>query len=159
MLHALHPARSRVVVALVFALLMAIAPIAPSFAPPAHADTASATTTTQAEQAVDAALDQVGTPYLWGGNTPAGFDCSGLTSWAYAQAGVAIPRTSSAQYAELTPVDRDDLREGDLVFYHSPVSHVAMYIGDGEIVEAPRSSLNVRVRDLSERTPVGYRRP
>ena len=158
MLHALHPARSRVVVALAFAFLMAIAPIAPTFAAPASASPASATTT-RAQQAVDAALDQVGTRYRWGGNTPAGFDCSGLTSWAHADAGVTIPRTSRAQFAQLTPVHRSNLRPGDLVFYNSPVSHVAMYVGDGKIVESPRRGLTVRVRDLSERSPVGYRRP
>jgi peptidoglycan DL-endopeptidase CwlO len=159
MLHALHPARSRVVIAAVFAMLMTIAPIAPSFATATTPASATAASTTRAEQAVDAALSQVGTPYLWGGNSPSGFDCSGLTSWAHAQAGVTIPRTSRAQHSELRNVSRADLQKGDLVFYNSPVSHVAMYIGDGEIVESPNSGLSVRVADLADRSPTGYARP
>lgn len=158
--HALHPARSRTLMALLFAMLMAIAPVAPSFAHPHSPSATSATaTTTKAEAAVDAALDQVGTPYVWGGNTPNGFDCSGLTSWAYAEAGVTIPRTSRAQYSELTRVSRSNLEPGDLVFFYSPVSHVAMYIGDGKIVESPSSGKHVRVADLEHRSPVGYGRP
>jgi cell wall-associated NlpC family hydrolase len=159
MLHALHPARSRAVVAVVFAIWLAVAPVAPSFAHPTNAGQSSAVTTTRAQHAVDAALDQLGTRYRWGGNTPRGFDCSGLTSWAYAEAGVTIPRTSRARYSQLTRVSRSNLLPGDLVFYNSPVSHVAMYVGDGQIVESPRRGLTVRLRSLDSRTPRGYARP
>jgi peptidoglycan DL-endopeptidase CwlO len=152
---AIRPAFSRALLALAFASLMALAPIAPALA----SASTSATATTRGEQAVEAALDQVGTPYRWGGNTPSGFDCSGLTSWAYGEAGVTIPRTSRAQLSQLTRVSRSNLQPGDLVFYNSPVSHVAMYVGDGEIVEAPRRGLDVRVRKLADRSPVGYARP
>ena len=114
MLHALHPARSRVLFALLFAFLMAISPVAPSLASATSSNSTATETTTRAQQAVDAALDQVGTPYRWGGNTPAGFDCSGLTSWAHAEAGVTIPRTSRAQHAQLERVRAEDLIPGEL---------------------------------------------
>jgi peptidoglycan DL-endopeptidase CwlO len=154
-IHAHRPALSRVVMTLVAASLMLLAPVAPALAQ----SSGSSNSTSSAQAAADAALDQVGTPYRWGGATPAGFDCSGLTSYAYAKAGVTIPRTSRMQYSETTSVSRSSLRPGDLVFYNSPVSHVAIYIGDGEIVESPRSGLNVRVRKLADRTPTGYGRP
>lgn len=157
MIHAIRPALSRAFVALSFAGMMAIAPVAPAFAH--QTSTASATTTTRAEAAVDAAVGQVGTPYRWGGNSPSGFDCSGLTSWAYGEAGVTIPRASRAQHSELTSVKRSELRAGDLVFFYSPVGHVAMYIGDGKIVESPSSGKHVRVAELEHRSPIGYGRP
>jgi peptidoglycan DL-endopeptidase CwlO len=158
MTYASRSALSRTFAALAFAGLMTVAPVAPAFT---DASAASATTRseTRAEAAVDAALSQVGTSYRWGGNTPSGFDCSGLTSWAYAEAGVTIPRTSRAQHSQLKRVSRSNLQAGDLVFFNSPVSHVAMYVGDGKIVESPRSGLTVRVRNLSDRTPSGYSRP
>lgn len=110
---------------------------------------------------VDAAMNQLGTPYGWGGNGPDRFDCSGLTSFAWRSVGVDIPRTSRQQHAALEPVSRDELIPGDLVFYHSPVSHVAIYIGDGEVVEAPNSGGVVRVRTdgLSRSGLVGFGRP
>jgi peptidoglycan DL-endopeptidase CwlO len=106
-------------------------------------------------------MAQVGKPYRWGGNGPNSFDCSGLTSFAWARAGVDLPRTSRDQYAGTTRISRGDLRPGDLIFYHSPISHVAMYIGDGRVVEAPNSGNNVRVRDdgLTRSGIVGYGRP
>lgn len=112
-----------------------------------------------AQAAVQAALGQTGTPYVWGGNTPSGFDCSGLTSWAYAQAGVSIPRTSGAQYAGLPKVSRSELQPGDLLFFNSPISHVGMYIGNGQMVEAPYTGTNVRVRSIVRGGYVGATRP
>ena len=82
--------------------------------------------------AVAAAKSMMGTPYVWGGNSPGGFDCSGLTSWAYSQAGVEIPRTAENQ-AIGQQVHYDDLQPGDLVVW---TGHVAMYAGDGMMVEA-----------------------
>ena len=87
-----------------------------------------------------------GVPYVYGGSTPSGFDCSGFTSYVFAQAGKTIPRTSSEQAAAATPVSGDDLRPGDLIFY-SPggsVSHVAIYAGNGMVWEAPSSGSQVR---------------
>lgn len=82
--------------------------------------------------AAQAALAQVGTPYVWGGNQPGGFDCSGLTSWAYAQAGVHIPRTAAEQTVG-RQVSYEELQPGDLVLWSG---HAAMYVGDGKMVEA-----------------------
>lgn len=112
-----------------------------------------------ARVAVDTALAQVGKPYVWGGNGPNGFDCSGLTSFAWRAAGVTIPRTSRAQNAGLRSVTRAQLQPGDLVFYNAPISHVAMYVGNDTIVEASRRGVPVRTARLSNRTPVSYARP
>lgn len=113
-----------------------------------------------AERAVEVARDQVGKPYQYGGNGPDSFDCSGLTRYAWNAAGVELPRSSSDQYAATTRIDRNELRPGDLVFYHQPVSHVAMYIGDGRIVESPNSGNSVRISDtgLSRSDITGYGR-
>lgn len=97
------------------------------------ASTASAAPNPQAAAAVEAALSQQGVPYRWGGQSPgSGFDCSGLTQWAYHEAGVDIPRTSYEQDTGLR-VSREELAPGDLVCWDG---HVAMYIGGGEMVEA-----------------------
>ena len=113
------------------------------------------------QRAVDVALGQLGTPYGWGGNGPHRFDCSGLTSFAWRAAGVELPRTSRQQHAGVRRISRSDLIPGDLVFYHSPVSHVAIYMGDGKVVEAPNSGGVVRVRNdgLSRSGVVGFGRP
>src|SRR5918992_233910 len=89
-----------------------------------------------AQVAVGAALSVQGTPYVWGSADPSvGFDCSGLTSWAWAQAGVSIPHSSAAQYS-LPHVPLSSVQPGDLIFYYGPISHVALYIGGGQIVHA-----------------------
>jgi len=93
--------------------------------------------------AVDHALAQVGGAYAYGGNGPDAYDCSGLTQQSFAAAGVELPRRSVDQSAVGTPVDRAALQPGDLVFYYSPVSHVAIYIGDGQVVHALNSSTGV----------------
>ena len=99
------------------------------------------------QQLLNEAGQLEGIPYVYGGSTPAeGFDCSGFTSYVFAQAGKTIPRTSSQQAAAATPVSGDELRPGDLIFY-SPggsVSHVAIYAGDGMVWEAPGSGTQVR---------------
>ena len=82
--------------------------------------------------AVEAAKSQLGTPYVWGGSAPGGFDCSGLTSWAYKQAGMDIPRTAESQ-AVGRQVSYEELQPGDLVVWSG---HVAMYAGDGQMIEA-----------------------
>ncbi|WP_394281634.1 C40 family peptidase [Corynebacterium sp.] len=118
----------------------AAAPAPPAEPAPATGDNAAG------QAAVAAAKSQIGTPYVWGGSQPGGFDCSGLTSWAYAQAGVEIPRTAENQ-AVGQQVAYEDLQEGDLVVWDG---HVAMYAGDGMMVEAgdPVGMSPVRTNNL-----------
>jgi len=102
--------------------------------------------------AVRAAMSQRGVMYVWGGASPGGFDCSGLTSWAYKQAGVTIPRSSRAQFGIGKSVSINDLQPGDLLFYGgsaSSIHHVAMYIGDGQIVHASTSGQPVKTGPIS----------
>lgn len=113
----------------------------------------------QAAAAVDAALSRQGKPYQWGATGPDRFDCSGLTQWAWKQAGVSIPRTSRQQYAGLPKVSRSELQPGDLVFFGDPIHHMAMYIGDGQMVEAPYSGQSVRVRSMDRDDYTGAARP
>ncbi|MDA8273814.1 MAG: NlpC/P60 family protein [Actinomycetota bacterium] len=117
--------------------------------------------------AVDWALAQVGTPYRWGGETPrVGFDCSGLTQAAYAAAGIAIPRTSEAQWSALPHVPLDQIQPGDLVFFNPGEfiaglpGHVGIYIGNNQFVDAPHTGATVRVENLASwPQPFGAARP
>jgi cell wall-associated NlpC family hydrolase len=94
--------------------------------------------------AIQAAESQIGTPYVWGGSSPGGFDCSGLVMWSFAQAGIGLPRTSGAQYAATTHIPLADIQPGDLLFYGPGGSeHVAIYIGGGTMVEAPYTGATV----------------
>ena len=95
--------------------------------------------------AVAAALSKLGSPYGWGATGPNQFDCSGLMVWAYQQQGKAIPRTSQAQLAGGTPVSRADLQPGDIVGYYPGVTHVGMYIGNGQLVHASDYGIPVQV--------------
>jgi cell wall-associated NlpC family hydrolase len=101
-----------------------------------------------AQVAVNTALAQVGKPYVWGASGPNSFDCSGLTMYAYSAAGIALPHSSSAQSTMGRPVSRAQLQPGDLVFFYSPVSHVGMYIGNGQMVHASTSGEPVKVVSL-----------
>jgi cell wall-associated NlpC family hydrolase len=102
-----------------------------------------------AQLAVDAALSQVGVPYVFGGNSPgSGFDCSGLMQWAWAQAGRSIPRPADYQRDALQPISLEELQPGDIIFYGEPVSHDAMYIGGDMIVNAPYTGEYVRVQSM-----------
>jgi cell wall-associated NlpC family hydrolase len=98
-----------------------------------------------ASGAVAAAESRVGDPYVWGASGPSAFDCSGLVMWAYAQVGISLPHFSGAQYADTTHISMSQLQPGDLVFPSDPGSHVAMYAGNGEIVEAPYTGATVHV--------------
>jgi peptidoglycan DL-endopeptidase CwlO len=111
--------------------------------------------------AVDEALAQLGKPYQWGGGGPDSYDCSGLTKWAWAAAGVNLPHSSRMQLDATERIGRGDLEPGDLVFFGSPIHHVAIYIGDGEVVEAPYSGETVRInsRSLLRSDIAGYGRP
>ncbi|GAB3114137.1 C40 family peptidase [Streptomyces calidiresistens] len=97
----------------------------------------------RAQTALSMAQSKVGSPYVYGSAGPSTFDCSGLTSWAYAQAGISLPRTSQAQANAGTRVSQSELQPGDLVFYYSGISHVGMYVGNGQIVHAPRPGSSV----------------
>ncbi|MFJ4683281.1 NlpC/P60 family protein [Streptomyces sp. NPDC088789] len=98
----------------------------------------------RAGAAVAAARSALGKPYIWGANGPSGFDCSGLTQWSYAQAGVAIPRTSQGQRHAGRQVPLSQARPGDLVTYRSDASHVGMYMGNGQVIHAPYPGAPVR---------------
>ena len=108
--------------------------------------------------AVQIALAQVGKPYVVGAAGPDGFDCSGLTQYAYAAAGISLPHSSRTQSGMGVPVARGDLQPGDLVFFYSPVSHVGMYIGNGQMVHASVSGRPVLVTSVDQRGYVGARR-
>ncbi len=108
----------------------------------------AAASSSAAQKAVDTALAQRGDMYLYGATGPDRFDCSGLTSFAYKAAGVAIPRTSKAQSTFGTPVSKANLQPGDLVFFYSPVSHVGMYIGNGQMVHSSSAGKPVSVVSL-----------
>ena len=112
-----------------------------------------------AAAAVQYALAQVGDAYVYGAAGPDAFDCSGLTMMAWAQAGVALPHSSSAQMGSGTPVSTSSLQPGDLVFYYSPVSHVGIYIGNGQIVHAANPSQPVNVAPVNSMPLSGAVRP
>jgi peptidoglycan DL-endopeptidase CwlO len=112
-----------------------------------------------AQIAVRAALSQVGKPYQWGASGPNSYDCSGLTMWAWAQAGVSLPHSSAMQYGVTARVSQSDWQPGDLLFFGSPIHHVAMYIGNGQLVEAPYTGASVRVTSAYRSDYVGAGRP
>ena len=95
------------------------------------------------QRILDAATTRVGSPYVWGATGPNSFDCSGLTSWAYKEAGISIPRTSQAQIGGGTQVSKADLQPGDIVAFYSGASHVGIYAGNGQVVHAPYSGTSV----------------
>ena len=94
---------------------------------------------------MDTALAQVGDAYVWGAGGPDAFDCSGLMQYAYSAAGVSLPHSSRSQSQMGQAVSVGELQPGDLLFYYSPTSHVAMYIGNGQMVHASTSSKPVMV--------------
>ena len=98
--------------------------------------------------ALAAARTQIGKPYVSGGSGPNSYDCSGLTQWAYAQAGVSITRTTYTQQNDGTKIGRSQLRPGDLVFFNN-LAHVALYMGNGVIVHAPKPGAFVREESMS----------
>ncbi|SBT95586.1 NlpC/P60 family protein [Streptomyces sp. DI166] len=113
----------------------------------------------QGLRAVNYALRQLGKPYEWGAEGPRTYDCSGLTSQAWEHAGTPVPRTSQEQWARLPKVPLDRLRPGDLVVYHRDATHVAMYLGEGEVVEAPRTGERIRVSPIASYPILGAVRP
>jgi cell wall-associated NlpC family hydrolase len=113
----------------------------------------------RAGAAVRYAMAQVGDAYVWGATGPSAYDCSGLTMMAWAQGGVGLPHSSSAQQGSGRRVAESDLQPGDLVFYYSPVHHVGMYIGNGMIVHAANPSAGVTVASLHSMPYMGATRP
>lgn len=103
---------------------------------------------TTGQRILDAASTRVGSPYVWGATGPNSFDCSGLTSWAYQQAGISIPRTSQAQVGGGTQVAKSDLQPGDIVAFYGGASHVGIYAGNGQVVHAPSSGTTVSYAPL-----------
>lgn len=102
-----------------------------------------------AGRAISEARAQLGKPYQYGGSGPNSFDCSGLTSWAWRAAGVNLPHSAASQQGMGTPVSRDNLQPGDLVFFGSPAYHVGLYVGDGMMIHAPTSGDVVKMSPLS----------
>jgi cell wall-associated NlpC family hydrolase len=125
----------------------------------------AAAPTVEAARAIQAARSRLGSPYVWGATGPSTFDCSGLTQWAYLQAGLVIPRTSRQQYAGLRHVPLDQLAPGDLVFYATDVTdpstihHVGMYLGAGLSIYAPETGDVVKVGAVGYGRIIGAARP
>ncbi|MGW8887297.1 C40 family peptidase [Streptomyces sp. NPDC055749] len=111
------------------------------------------------KQAVAFASAQIGKPYVWGAEGPGSYDCSGLTSQAWAAADRPIPRTSQEQWRLLPRIAIEDMRPGDLIIYHADASHVGMYVGDGAIVHAPRPGRNVTLAGAGSMAILGVVRP
>lgn len=102
-----------------------------------------------ASKAVDAALGQQGVPYVYGGNTPgAALDCSSLVQYAFRQAGINLPRTAAAQAQYGITVPLSQVRRGDVLFYYTPISHVAIALGNGQLIQASEPGQPVKVRSL-----------
>jgi len=103
-------------------------------------------------QVVNTALDMIGTPYRYGGNTPSGFDCSGLVHYAYRAAGISVPRTTGDQLDTARGIALPQARPGDLLFFKmtSKPDHVGIFIGNGQFVHAPSSGKQVGVAMLSD---------
>ncbi|MGQ5653736.1 NlpC/P60 family protein [Streptomyces sp. EKR5.2] len=103
----------------------------------------------RAGAAFAAAQSVIGSPYVYGASGPSSFDCSGLTSWAYAQAGVSIPRTSQAQANAGTRIySQSDLRVGDLVLFYGDLHHIGLYAGNGQVLHAPHTGASVRYESI-----------
>jgi cell wall-associated NlpC family hydrolase len=103
---------------------------------------------TVGQRAVALARRELGVPYVWGGESPSGFDCSGLVAYVYGRLGVRLPRVASDQYRAGRHVSRSMLRPGDLVFFHG-LGHVGIYTGEGRFIHAPHTGDVVRISTLS----------
>ncbi|MDQ6874011.1 MAG: NlpC/P60 family protein [Actinomycetota bacterium] len=105
------------------------------------------------------AYAQLGKPYQWGASGPGSYDCSGLTMASWAAAGVSLPHSSRMQYASTAHISRSQLRPGDLVFFYSPISHVAIYVGGDSVIGAPTTGDVVRFQSISSMSYSGASRP
>ncbi|MBB6040020.1 C40 family peptidase [Phytomonospora endophytica] len=111
----------------------------------------------KAGKAVSFAYGAIGIPYVFGATGPDGYDCSGLTMAAWAAAGVSLPHYTVDQWNATTPISKGDLRPGDLVFY-AGLGHVAIYVGDGQVIHAPQPGESVKISDVDMMAADGYRR-
>jgi cell wall-associated NlpC family hydrolase len=98
---------------------------------------------------VGVAMQYLGVPYVWGGSSPSGFDCSGFVMYVYSQVGVSLPHYTGAQWSYGVPVDRNDLQPGDLVFFDG-LGHVGIYVGGGQFIHAPETGDVVKISSLSD---------
>ncbi len=121
----------------------ATAPPAPAPAPPMPAPPPPSS-----GGAVSIAMQYLGVPYVWGGASPSGFDCSGLTMYVFGQMGVYLPHSAAAQLYSGTPISSSELAPGDLVFFGSPISHVGIYIGGGSMIHAPYPGAVVSITSI-----------
>ncbi|MFJ2592175.1 C40 family peptidase [Streptomyces erythrochromogenes] len=132
----------------------AAAPSGPvTAAPPPPADGS------RAARAVAFAYSSIGKPYVWGATGPGSFDCSGLTQAAWRSAGVSLPRTTYTQINAGRRVSRDQLAPGDLVFFYSGITHVGLYVGNGQMIHAPRPGSTVRLAPIDSMPWAGASRP
>jgi cell wall-associated NlpC family hydrolase len=131
----------------------ASAPRTPDAGPAPHAITAS-TPLTEGDRIAALATGLIGQPYRYGGESPQGFDCSGLALYVHQQLGIAVPRTAVLQRQQSDALDRSELRAGDLVFFTMGarllVDHVGIYVGDGRFVHAPRAGSPVRLSRIDD---------
>lgn len=143
---------STIVAALAAAGFVVSAPLEASASPaPARAGGSAALFDMRFFPVMQAAGSVLGHPYRWGGSAPGGFDCSGLVQWSFRQGGISLPRDSRSQRAATFPIAESELIPGDLVFFGSPVHHVGIYIGDGQMIHSPNSGGVVHIAPVHRR--------
>ncbi|MFI8358594.1 NlpC/P60 family protein [Streptomyces sp. NPDC085612] len=131
----------------------------PATAAPAAAPPPAPADGSRAARAVAFAYGAIGKPYVWGATGPGSYDCSGLTQAAWRSAGVTLPRTTYTQINAGRRVSRDQLAPGDLVFFYSGVTHVGLYVGNGQMIHAPRPGSTVRLAPIDSMPWAGASRP
>ncbi|HEX3907957.1 MAG TPA: NlpC/P60 family protein [Mycobacteriales bacterium] len=131
----------------------------PPSAPKSTGGTYNGPASGQAGEAVKFAYAQLGKPYVYGASGPSSYDCSGLTMRAWGAAGVGLPHNAAMQQSEVHSVSISDLEPGDLVFFGDPAFHVAIYIGGGNIIQAPHTGADVEITPLSYMPPTSAGRP
>ena len=140
---------------------IAAVPATPTAEPASAPEVAGTAPAAQYGGVVGIAMRYLGVPYVWGGASPSGFDCSGFTMYVYAQVGVSLPHNAAAQYGYGVPVSRSQLQPGDLVFFNG-LGHMGLYIGGGQFIHAPHTGDVVKISSLSDSwyasTYVGARR-
>jgi peptidoglycan DL-endopeptidase CwlO len=116
---------------------------------PFHRPRSTEPVPTVGERAARFALHEVGVPYRWGGESPSGFDCSGLVRWSYLHVGIDLPHSSYALYERGTPISRQRMEPGDIMFFDG-LGHVGLYVGHGRMVHAPYTGTDVQVVSLGQ---------